>query len=519
MALAPLIASVVGLRSSTLAPRSSADASAAARALFPARVRQRPASPHGRALRLGLVTGLVYFAGTLYWITDVMVAYGDLNRVVGVLLNGLLVAYLALYPAMFAWMLSIVTRAIGLKALWLVPLLWVATELGRARLFGGFPWVLLGYSQTPILPIAQLASLFGVYGVSGLVALVNAALFIALIARGRRRVVAGVVASVAVFGTAAWGSWRITRNDLHRDGTPIIVGLVQGNIAQEDKWNSALADRILTTYLRMSREAASRGARFIIWPESSTPFYFEEDALGAGAIRNLARQTGAYVLVGSDQIQRGSQALYYNAAFLLKPDGQLADVYRKIHLVPFGEYVPLKRLLFFAAPLVESVSDFSAGDIPTVLPIDGHWASTAICYEVVYPDLINRFVNAGSELLTTITNDAWYGRSSAPHQHFQQASMRSIEQGRYLARAANTGISGIVDPYGRVIAKSELFEPALIVGEVRFREGRTIYGITGDLFAYLSAAASIAAVAAALSGRRLARRSSGLPDWIRPRRA
>src|SRR5688500_17404428 len=163
-----------------------------------------------------------------------------------------------------------------------------------------------------------------------------------------------------------------------------------------------------------------------------------------------------------------------------------------MHLVPFGEYVPLKRVFFFAAPLVEAVSDFSAGESPVLLPIDGHPVSTAICYEIVYPDLVRRFVAGGSQLLTTITNDAWFGETAAPYQHFAQASMRAIENGRYLVRSANTGISGVVDPYGRVVVRSGLFEPAVLVSPVRFLTALTLYTRIGDLFGYACAAATLA---------------------------
>jgi apolipoprotein N-acyltransferase len=168
-----------------------------------------------------------------------------------------------------------------------------------------------------------------------------------------------------------------------------------------------------------------------------------------------------------------------------------------MHLVPFGEYVPLQSLLFFAGPIIGAVADFSPftpGTDPVLLPVGSHLASTAICYEVIYPDLIRRFVREGSELLTTITNDAWYGRSSAAYQHWDQASMRAIEEGRYLARAANTGISGFVDPYGRVVAKTPLFEPAVVVRDIRFLNDRTIYNRIGDLAAWLSLAVVIAAL-------------------------
>jgi len=187
--------------------------------------------------------------------------------------------------------------------------------------------------------------------------------------------------------------------------------------------------------------------------------------------------------------------------------GRTGATYRKVHLVPFGEYVPLQSLLFFAAPLVEAVSNFSPGEAAVVFDVDGRRSSTAICYEVIYPSLMRRFVLGGSELLTTITNDAWFGRSSAAYQHFEQASLRAIEQGRYLVRAANTGVSGIVDPYGRVLDRTALFETAVFTREVRFLSGRTIYGRLGDVAGYLGLALTAGALAAVWRQRAAARRA------------
>ena len=192
-------------------------------------------------------------------------------------------------------------------------------------------------------------------------------------------------------------------------------------------------------------------------------------------------------MCSSDLIDRSTPPTrYYNAAFMVQPDGSTGGVYRKVHLVPFGEYVPLKGILFFLGPLVEAVSDFSAGDAAVLLPARGHLLSTAICYEVVFPDLV-RGTARGADLLTTITNDAWFGHTSAPYQHFAQASMRAVENGRYLVRAANTGITGIVDPYGRVRVATDLYTQAVVVGEARFLRGQTVYNRIGDVVAYGSA--------------------------------
>jgi apolipoprotein N-acyltransferase len=450
--------------------------------------------PTPRAFVLGLLTGIVYFTGTLYWITRVMVVYGGLSAWVAVLVNLALIAYLALFPAIFAAITRRLFAAFGPAALAAAPLVWVTTELARTYLLGGFPWVLLGYSQASVLPIAQLASLLGVYGVSALVAGVSAA-FAAFALTRRPLPAAAAVAAVIVIGV--WGAWRISRGELVARGEPIRVGLIQGNVEQGDKWDPAAAPAIYRSYLRMTREAIASGATLVLWPESSTPFRFEDDRAAAEEVRALARDAGVSILLGSEELDRGVPTRYYNSAFVVRPDGTTGGSYRKMHLVPFGEYVPLKSVFFFAAPLVEAVSDFSPGENAALLPVANHQVSTAICYEIVYPALVREFVSAGSELITTITNDAWFGRTSAPYQHFQQAALRAVENGRYLVRAANTGISGVVDPYGRVLAQSNLFETTALVSDARLLQVTTLYTRIGDAFAYAAAAATALLLVAA----------------------
>jgi apolipoprotein N-acyltransferase len=441
-----------------------------------------------RAFWLGLLAGGISFTGTLYWITRVMVVYGGVPPYLAVPINIALVAYLSLFPALFALIVRRLVAAHGVNALLAVPFVWAATEFGREHLFTGFPWVLLGYSQTPVLPVAQLASVVGVYGVSMLVAAMSAAL--ALAARRRYLPIATMLALVLV--VVVWGRHRVAASELTRTGVPIRVGMIQGNVDQAIKWDPARAASIFDDYLRMTRQAIDQGAQLLLWPESSTPFMYDEDPFGAARIRAVVQQAHVSLLFGSDQIEwkvvgnRRVPDKYFNSAFLVRPDGSTAGVYRKMHLVPFGEYVPLQKLLFFAAPLTEQVGTFWPGENPELLPVNGHPASVAICYEVVYPSLVREFVRGGSQLLTTITNDAWFGETSAPYQHFQQASMRAIEEGRYLVRAANTGISGIVDPYGRVVEQSAIFQPAVLVGDARFLTETTIYTKYGDVLPYAS---------------------------------
>jgi apolipoprotein N-acyltransferase len=430
-----------------------------------------------------------------------MAVYGHLEFAVAMLVNAALVAYMALFTALFAVVLRRLVVRLGSTALLAAPLVWVSTELGRTYLFTGFPWVLLGYSQVKVLPVAQLASIFGVYGVSALVAMVSAAAAVIVIETDRKRFVPLGTALLLVIVVAGWGSLRLNASALTRTGEPLRVGILQGNVDQAEKWDRQRANDIFGDYLRKTEQAIAAGAQLVVWPESSTPFTFEDDIQATEQLRELGRRSGVPLLLGSDQIERAPGTKYYNAAFLTRPDGSTAAVYRKMHLVPFGEYVPMKQVFFFAAPLIEAVSDFSPGETGVLLPLRGHPVSTAICYEVVYPALVRAFVQSGSELLFTITNDAWFGRTSAPYQHFEQASMRAIENGRYLVRAANTGISGVVDPYGRVLAASGIFEPAVMVEDVRFVTARTIYTRIGDVFVYASVIVTLALLVLARAPR------------------
>jgi apolipoprotein N-acyltransferase len=458
-----------------------------------------------RAFLLGLLAGVLCFSVTLYWLVETMTTFGGLPVAGAVFAAGVLVAYLALFPAAFALILSRLHRRFASRALFLAPAIWVTTELGRQYVWDGFPWELLGYSQVSVLPVAQIASVVGVYGLSALLALTATGAAFIVVGQGRQRwIAAGSIAGLVAL-TALWGQARLRSSELLAQGEPVRVAVLQGNIEQEEKWNPANREAITDRYLTMTRQALAQGARFIMWPESATPLPFEQDILAGAAIRRIAVESHATLLIGSDQVEPiktatpsdKEQARNYNAAFLVKADGRVGAVYRKMHLVPFGEYVPLQSVLFFASPIIGAVADFSPftpGELPVLLPVGDHVASTAICYEVIYPDLIRQFVRDGSELLTTITNDAWYGRSSAAYQHWDQASMRAIEEGRYLARAANTGISGFVDPYGRVMAKTALFEQAVVVQDVRFLKVRTVYNRIGDLVAWLSLALTAAAL-------------------------
>ena len=286
------------------------------------------------------------------------------------------------------------------------------------------------------------------------------------------------MAAVLLFGTL-----RLRSEALIDLGVPIRVAAVQGNIAQVDKWNPEFSDAILDKYLQLTNRAVDAGADLVVWPEAATPFAFQVDPRSE-MIRRLARERNVHLLIGTTDVIWQDNPKYYNAAVLVDPQGETAGVYHKQHLVPFGEYVPLRKLLSFVSPLVESIGGFSAGEGPVMLMMDGQPIGAIVCYEMIYPGLVRQFVRNGSRLLATVTNDAWYGRTAAPHQHFQQAAMRAIEHGRYVVRAANTGISGVIDPYGRVLSETNLFEDDVLTSEVRLIQELTPYTRYGDILAF-----------------------------------
>ena len=442
-----------------------------------------------RVFLLGVVAGFVYFAGTLYWIAIVMATHGGLPAIGAWALMGGLAVHLSLFVGLFTWGLGRAVSRFGLVGLWLAPCLWVATEWLRAWLGWEFPWVLLGSSQATVVPVVQLASVTGVYGLSALIAIVSTAA--AVLALGQRSVhrrgVMAVGALVVV--VVGWGTWRAHDGALGRAGSPIRVGLVQGNFAQDTKGNPAFRNAIVDRYIALSRQVIGSGAQLVIWPEASTPFYFDLEPQAAAPIRRLAAEGRVPFILGTDQYEPardGQPERYYNSAVLVGTDGATRGSYRKVRLVPFGEFVPFKRILFFVGPLVDAVSDFTPGREFTVLDVEGSRLSVAICYEAVYASVARAFVDGGSQLLTTITNDAWFDRSSAAEQHFEQAALRAVEQGRYLVRAANTGISGAVDPYGRVLSRTDLFQTTAVTVDVRLLSGRTIYQTVGDMVAWIS---------------------------------
>jgi len=456
-----------------------------------------------RAARLGYVTGAVSSIGLLYWTALVVIQYGGLTLPVGILVMVALCLAFSVFHALFGWAAARLVVAFGPAGLLGVPFLWTGLEYARTHTFFSFPWTLLGYSQQAALPFAQVASITAVYGVSFLVCSVSALLAYGAVASrvtARRAALASV--ALLVGGAWGWGRWQMEQ-PVAETGR-VTVGLVQGGVRQEDKWVPEYASANLGRHLQLTARAADAGARLVVWPESAVPFLFDQDEALAGLLRDVVRRRGIYLFFGNDDLEAFSSAerRIYVGAKLLDPSGELVARYHKMHLVPFGEYVPLQTLFTlggrFAAKLVQEVSDFTPGTEATTGVVDGHRVGGFICYEAIFPSLVRRFAAGGAELLVNVTNDAWYGTTSAPHQHLAMAAFRAIENRRYLVRAANTGITAVVDPRGRVLEPTRLFDTTVLVRKVPFVAETTFYTRHGNVFAQACAAMALALVAATL---------------------
>lgn len=450
----------------------------------------------GSAFRIGMIAGLAHYLTLLYWVVFTMRTYGFLPwwQCVGLLL--LLSAYLAIYPGLFALALTRFGKSPVAMVL-LAPIFWVGLEYARSFLLTGFPWGVVGYSQVNRLLIIQLADMFGVYGVSFLVVSANAVLSALIMAYTRRpwqghqvtRAWAWQSATffiVLICLSLVYGNKRIGEMDRALAGTPSNrIAVIQGNIDQARKWDPAFQISTTKKYLKLTRKAIVQQPDLVVWPETATPFYFGASPKLSRLVTDVVRKTDTHLLLGSPRVQRAPDRQgYYNSAYLLSPDGRAAEWYDKVHLVPFGEYVPFKRLLSFVGKMVAQVGDFSAGEKGRTLAWGQGFPAIGvqICFEIIFPELSRSLVKNGAGVLINLTNDAWFGKSSAAYQHFSMTVFRAVENRRSLIRCANTGISGFVDPVGRIISRTELFQDAVVTHSVPQMKETTFYTQIGDFF-------------------------------------
>jgi apolipoprotein N-acyltransferase len=455
-----------------------------------------------RSFLLGFLTGMISFLGILYWIVVAVHTYGNVPLILSGFILLLLVTYLSLYMGAFTYFTRLIQIRSGLQPILLTPILWVALEYLRSLLLTGFPWANLSYSQYLNLPFIQMADVTGAYGLSFVILLVNGTLFLVIHQWSKKTFPFKevIIAAIILLGFLIYGYLKMGRIDRQMTrNPPLKVGLVQGNIDQSVKWDKSFEIETLKIYEKLSFRVAEAKPDLIIWPETATPFFFQDAREYQPFVLDIPKKTNAFLLFGtpSYRIQKG-KVNHYNSAYLVSPSGELLGKYDKIHLVPFGEYVPMQDLLFFIGSLGEGIGDFKPGREIFNFSLPQGKFGVLICFEIIFPDLCRRFVKRGANFLVTITNDAWFGKTSAPYQHFSIATFRAVENRVFVARAANTGITGFIDPRGKIIKEGGIFTEEALNGTIRLSSQKTFYTLYGDIFAWLCSALSVLLLAYAL---------------------
>jgi apolipoprotein N-acyltransferase len=463
--------------------------------------------PPSNAFKLGFIAGAVHFLTLIYWIVVAIGHYGDLNVFLSAATLLLLCLYLALYLGFFSIFSAYVEKS--RFALLFTASFWVGLEYARAHLLTGFPWCLLGYTQFKNLHLIQIADLCGVYGLSFLIVIVNILIyhiFFRLHKRGLGLHKWEFLFTVLMAGlTLTYGHFRLTEEQTDK-GPPLHVNSVtiQGNIDQSVKWAPAHQAKTMMTYQRLTRSAYGFKPGLIVWPETSLPFFFQDNKEYAPKVYSIARKSGAFIVFGSPayKIVDGNPK-YYNRAYLVTPNDQSPQYYDKVHLLPFGEYVPLKNLLFFVSRLVPAAGDFDAGGRIAPLRQGKLSMGILICYEAIFPELARAHALEGANILINITNDAWFGMTSAPYQHLHMAAFRTVENRIPMIRAANTGLSAFIGIHGNIIDQSDPFTNEVLKATLDISKSPfTFYTRFGDIFAFVAIVMSLIGIASCLFTRR-----------------
>jgi apolipoprotein N-acyltransferase len=460
----------------------------------------------------GFLHGLVFYPICLPWIDLVVRQYGNVDPFVSAGLLALIGIVGGIICAVFSWGVALASRSGVVLGCAVAPFLWVALEFARAHLpIIAFPWNLVGYAASGNLPLVQIAAVTGIYGLSFIVAAYGSLVAYAILA-GTQRGWKTVLAVTAVLILIAVGGPHFVPSAAPR----YIAHLVQTNFPQsmqyQPDWLPAHASE-LNQLERLSVDPAIKMPGLIVWPEVPAPFSLQDSAFAERATR-IARDSGSDFLVGVEDWKRDAAGkwLATNSAVLLDPTGRRIFTYDKIHLVPWGEYVPLRRWLAFAGRLTADISDFTPGTVYAVGRVPGGAFGSFICYEAVFPDEVRRFTAGGAQLLINMSNDGWFGRSAAPAQHLMMARVRAVENRRWLLRDTNNGFTVSVDPYGRVVAQLPTDVRAELDAPYDFRSGLTPYARLGDWFAWLCVLVSIGLLAITTwTGRAGTRARGGVP--------
>lgn len=445
------------------------------------------------AVFCGLTCGLVHFTLLLYWIVIVLGKYGGLAWFISLQALLLLSLYMSLYFALFALLARFILLAFpAALSLWLLPALWVGIDWLRGELLTGFPWMDLGYALYKVPYLIQVADLVGHHGVTFLVVFLNVFLLLLFSKKhsflGYLLILVPALSLIIGVGMYSKNRFEEVQQAISAgDAARVRVGIVQGNVDQSVKWSPSQQQQTVESYRALTESLFVSGRpSIVVWPETALPFYppsngHMQPLMELVAANDFALLSGApwYEIID----RKARKVNFFNSALLLQPDGLFGGQYYKTHLVPFGEYIPLKKFLPFLAPLVEAVGDFSVGTIEEPLVWQQAKTGVLICFESVFPELSRKWVLAGANMLVNLTNDAWYGKSSAPYHSLAMSVLRAVETRRSLIRSANTGISAFVTPAGTITKQSELFVPWAEATGVVLSEELTIWARYGYQFA------------------------------------
>ena len=442
-----------------------------------------------KAALCGWVFGFFFFSVNVSWVYDTLTVHGHFSDFLALTLLLVMIGFLSLFTSLFAY-ISRVARNSGYSCCLIFPTAWVSAEYLRTYALTGFPWDLLGYSLSQSSNLIQIVDITGVYGLSFLIVFVNSAILEALV--NRTQSFSGVVAELAVgiilIAVCALYGWTKISVYTERQKTQTVntVGILQGAIPQGVKWSESYRSLTFSKYGELATESVSKGAELLIWPETSVPVVIGGENLAWMEAIEISKKVNTPMLIGApSQTDSSGVTSYFNSAFLL--DGsEILSGYDKIHLVPFGEYMPLNWLFPVGPGMAAREADFSPGTAMTLMkPLHLPTFSVLICYEAIFPELSRMAVNNGAQFLVNITNDGWFDTTSAPYQHLFMAKFRSIENRVWLLRAANTGISGAFDPTGRLVDSIGLGESGWINIQMPApHEVGSFYTKFGDLFAW-----------------------------------
>lgn len=452
---------------------------------------------------MSYLCGLVFFPGIFNWILQIP-KYTYLHHVI-------LAFYLGCYFGVFGFVFVLVSKQWGIIiALFTAPFAWVSLEFIRSNFsFLALPWALLAHSQYQYPPIIQIASLTGIYGISFLIVLVNsaiAAITLFLLSRFKDNpysfypivfrkgaILIVVSAALSVILVLAYG-FKATAGPIMDDS--IKVAVVQGNIDQVKKWNHKYKVFIMQTYKELTQMASKDHPALIFWPETATPSAISRNHSLYDQVKCISQSAGTYLLLGSAQYQKFKQGEagrieYMNSAFLISPDNKLNNQrYDKICLLPFGEYLPMQRIIPWSFIRVPKMRGYTPGNEFTVFKVSTFKFGVTICWENIFPNLVRKFVKKGAQFIVNITNEAWFGKTSVPYQFVAMSVFRAVENRVSVVRCANTGVSCFINPHGRIIGKvqqdnKDIFVRGYLTKEISLSKGKTFYTVYGDVFAYM----------------------------------